>query len=397
MSSDNEFDDIYGDEEKPVVEKKPVEAETAKETAKPAAIDSSANEQLAALQALTSSLAAQETVKQETSAPKETSVPIPQESKPVAAQETSVIASPPVSQDAVRPRADLTKDITKLFIGGLNWDTDEEKLSNYFSKYGRVVDLKIMRDNATGRSRGFGFLTFDSPGAVDAVVQTQHVLDGKVIDPKRAIPRDEQDKTGKIFVGGIGADVRPKEFEQFFAQYGAIIDAQLMLDKDTGRSRGYGFVTYDSPDAVDRVCRNKYIEFKGKRMEIKRAEPRNMQRGGRGQRSQGPGSSPAPMSAQQPQQPMFNPQMMQDYYQKMQEYYSQFQNGMPGMQMPGMQMPGMPPMPQGQPGMPPMPQMPGMPPMPQGQSGMPQGQQPHGHSRRPHQRRQNDNGYHPYK
>lgn len=238
-------------------------------------------------------------------------------------------------QDAKQIKADLSRDINKMFIGGLNWETTEDNLREYFSKYGAVIEVKIMRDGTTGRSRGFGFLSFADASSVDEVVKTQHILDGKVIDPKRAIPREEQDKTGKIFVGGIGPDVRPREFEEFFSQWGSIIDAQLMLDKDTGRSRGFGFITYDSPDAVDRVCQNKFIEFKGKRIEIKRAEPRQVQK----QRVTNPsptnqagtfstGSTPQPqqfqmMANSMMANPMFNPQAMADYYTKMQEYYQQ--------------------------------------------------------------------------
>lgn len=273
-------------------------------------------------------------------------------------------ASAPAQSSITNPvKADLSRDICKMFIGGLNWETTEDTLRDYFSKYGKVIDLKIMKDTNTGRSRGFGFLTFDEPSSVDEVVKTQHILDGKVIDPKRAIPREEQDKTGKIFVGGIGADVRPKEFEEFFAQWGTIIDAQLMLDKDTGRSRGFGFVTYDSPDAVDRVCQNKFIDFKGKKIEIKRAEPRHMQKqqqGGDTSGAQGfPGmANPMAQMYQNPMMggfnPMFNPQAMAEYYQKMQEYYQQMQQqtGMDytqmfqqqmqqmSMMMPGFNMPG---------------------------------------------------------
>ncbi|CCF57161.1 hypothetical protein KAFR_0C01680 [Kazachstania africana CBS 2517] len=244
---------------------------------------------------------------------------------------------------AAHVKADISKDNCKMFIGGLNWETTEETLRDYFNKYGHVTDLKIMKDSNTGRSRGFGFLTFEHPSSVDEVVKTQHILDGKVIDPKRSIPREEQDKTGKIFVGGIGADVRPKEFEEFFSQYGNIIDAQLMLDKDTGRSRGFGFVTYDSPDAVDRVCQSKYIEFKGKQIEIKRAQPRHLQKGQYGganpnnrniqyQQTGAIGQAPANAMYQNPMMagfnPMmagFNPQAMTEYYQKMQEYYQQMQ------------------------------------------------------------------------
>ncbi|KAH3685255.1 hypothetical protein WICPIJ_003772, partial [Wickerhamomyces pijperi] len=98
-------------------------------------------------------------------------------------------------QDPVR--ADIqSKDQGKMFIGGLNWETTEESMKNYFSQFGDVVDLTIMKDNATGRSRGFGFLTFASSSSVDDVLKKTHVLDGKLIDPKRAIPKEEQDKTG---------------------------------------------------------------------------------------------------------------------------------------------------------------------------------------------------------
>ncbi|AMD18617.1 HBL285Wp [Eremothecium sinecaudum] len=250
-------------------------------------------------------------------------------------QQQATPLTPQQQQEAKQIKADLSRDINKMFIGGLNWETTEDNLREYFSKYGAVTEVKIMRDGTTGRSRGFGFLSFADASSVDEVVKTQHILDGKVIDPKRAIPREEQDKTGKIFVGGIGPDVRPKEFEEFFSQWGSIIDAQLMLDKDTGRSRGFGFITYDSPDAVDRVCQNKFIEFKGKRIEIKRAEPRQVQKQ-RTTNASPTSQTTAFVNGQtpQPQQfqmlanpmmanPMFNPQAMADYYAKMQEYYQQ--------------------------------------------------------------------------
>ena len=121
-----------------------------------------------------------------------------------------------------------------------------------------------MRDGATGRSRGFGFLTFRDPRTVNVVMVKEHWLDGKIvraliststkapsrlsranleltsskIDPKRAIPRDEQERTSKIFVGGVSQDANETDFKEYFAQYGRVVDATLMMDKDTGRPRG---------------------------------------------------------------------------------------------------------------------------------------------------------------
>ena len=85
----------------------------------------------------------------------------------------------------------------KCFIGGLSWDTTEEALVSHFQKYGNIVDYTIMKDSATGRSRGFGFLTFEDAKSVDALLKDRHVLDGKLIDPKRAISKEDQEKIGR--------------------------------------------------------------------------------------------------------------------------------------------------------------------------------------------------------
>ncbi|KAI9098582.1 hypothetical protein DFS34DRAFT_579964, partial [Phlyctochytrium arcticum] len=136
----------------------------------------------------------------------------------------------------------------KMFIGGLNWETTDESMRAYFEKFGEVDDCVVMKDPATSRSRGFGFLTFRDPASVDEVVQLEHTLDGKIIDPKRAIPREEQDKTEKIFVGGVGSDVTEDQFREYFTQFGKVIDATLMIDRETGRPRGFGFITFENSD-----------------------------------------------------------------------------------------------------------------------------------------------------
>ncbi|KAI8399405.1 Eukaryotic RNA Recognition Motif (RRM) profile [Nakaseomyces glabratus] len=325
MSSDEEdFNDIYDTKDESKVDAKDdVKAEEKVPEAATSALD-----QLAALQASSANPDSnkddaakmpwetlQNTLNQLQTVTKEES---PDKSKEEKSSNASVDSGTNVQSGNTGDRtvkADLSKDSCKMFIGGLNWETTEDGLRDYFSKYGKVEELKIMKDPATGRSRGFGFLTFESASSVDEVVKTQHILDGKVIDPKRAIPREEQDKTGKIFVGGIGPDVRPKEFEEFFAQWGTIIDAQLMLDKDTGRSRGFGFITYDTPDAVDKVCQNKFIDFKGRKL-----------------KSKGPLQDifkKLVVRANQHNKALIHnmawAQEMQEYFQKMQDYYKQVQ------------------------------------------------------------------------
>lgn len=82
-----------------------------------------------------------------------------------------------------------------MFIGGLNWETTDreyskplmtqadppESLREYFSQFGEVLEGNVMRDGATGRSRGFGFLTFRDPKTVNTVMVKEHFLDGKIV------------------------------------------------------------------------------------------------------------------------------------------------------------------------------------------------------------------------
>lgn len=72
-------------------------------------------------------------------------------------------------------------DPGKLFIGGISWDTDEDRLREYFRNFGEVVEVMIMRDRTTGRARGFGFVVFADPVAAARVVLEKHVIDGRTV------------------------------------------------------------------------------------------------------------------------------------------------------------------------------------------------------------------------
>lgn len=161
-----------------------------------------------------------------------------------------------------------------MFVGGLNWDTDEESLRRYFGQFGPVTACTVMRDNASGRSRGFAFVTFSDPKSVNAVMVREHYLDGKIIDPKRAIPRPEQSRTQKCFVGGLPQTVTQDSFKQLFQQFGHVLDSTVMMDKDTGRPRGFGFVTFENDEGVENTLAHQPLMLDGKQIEVKRAQSR---------------------------------------------------------------------------------------------------------------------------
>ena len=76
---------------------------------------------------------------------------------------------------------EMDSDQGKLFIGGISWETTEEKLKEYFENYGDVVQTVVMRDKTTGRLRGFGFVVFADPSILDRVLQDKHTIDARIV------------------------------------------------------------------------------------------------------------------------------------------------------------------------------------------------------------------------
>ncbi|CAH0488435.1 unnamed protein product [Peronospora farinosa] len=197
---------------------------------------------------------------------------------------------------------DTTK-LGKIFIGGLSYETTDEKLRSYFGAYGTVTDAVVMKDPISRRSRGFGFITYTDPLCVDrALTQSNHVLDGRRVEAKRAVPRAESMRetgislsysrgsapnsvssictdnavgaTKKIFVGGLHYETKDADFKKYFMQYGKVVSAEVMFNRETNKSRGFGFVIFESEASVELVLQDKNHVIDGKSVEVKRAVPR---------------------------------------------------------------------------------------------------------------------------
>ncbi|XP_065190038.1 heterogeneous nuclear ribonucleoprotein A/B-like isoform X2 [Sycon ciliatum] len=167
----------------------------------------------------------------------------------------------------------------KMFIGGLSWQTDQGALNTYFSKYGEVKESVVMTDTVTGRSRGFGFVTFKDPSSVDRVQEEKrHMLDQKQIDPKVAIPRKQVvNKTKKLFLGGLAQSTTETELNTYFEERWSKPDeCVIMVDKQSHRPRGFGFAVFKDESTVDEICKLHYLEINGRMVEAKKAQPKEL-------------------------------------------------------------------------------------------------------------------------
>ncbi|MFQ6628326.1 hypothetical protein Gotur_008303 [Gossypium turneri] len=203
----------------------------------------------------------------------------------------------------------MDSDQGKLFIGGISWETSEDRLKEYFGQYGDILQTVVMRDKVTGRPRGFGFVVFSDPSVIDTVLQEKHTIDGRTVEAKRALSREEQQtsarsgnfnqgrnsggggniRTKKIFVGGLPPTLTEDGFRQYFEAYGHVTDVVIMYDQNTQRPRGFGFISFDSEEAVDRVLHKSFHDLNGKQVEVKPALPKDANPGG-ASRSMGGGA-----------------------------------------------------------------------------------------------------------
>uniref|UniRef100_A0A3Q0SXT3 Heterogeneous nuclear ribonucleoprotein A1 pseudogene 48 n=1 Tax=Amphilophus citrinellus TaxID=61819 RepID=A0A3Q0SXT3_AMPCI len=170
------------------------------------------------------------------------------------------------------------EQLRKLFIGGLSFETTEESLRAHFEQWGTLTDCVVMRDPNSKRSRGFGFVTYSSVREVDEAMKARpHKVDGRVVEPKRAVSREDSNKPGahltvkKIFVGGIKEDTEEYHIREYFEKYGKIECIDIMEERSTGKKRGFCFVTFDDHDTVDKIVAQKFHTINFHNCEVRKA------------------------------------------------------------------------------------------------------------------------------
>ena len=93
----------------------------------------------------------------------------------------------------------------KLFVGGLSWDTTDDGLRDAFERFGETTEAKVIRDRDTGRSRGFGFVTFNEASSAEEAMSQ---MDGVNLDGRRIRVNEAQERAPRRGGGGGGGGYR---------------------------------------------------------------------------------------------------------------------------------------------------------------------------------------------
>jgi len=92
----------------------------------------------------------------------------------------------------------------KIYVGNLSFGTTENDLKELFGQHGTVSEVNLIMDKMTGRSRGFAFVSMETPEQAQAAIQSLSGkdLDGRALTVNEARPKGES--AGRSFGGGGG-------------------------------------------------------------------------------------------------------------------------------------------------------------------------------------------------
>ncbi|KAK9269594.1 hypothetical protein L1049_001370 [Liquidambar formosana] len=185
--------------------------------------------------------------------------------------------------DAVRSIADRDPTQRKLFIRGLGWETTTEVLRALFSSYGDLEEAIVILDKASGKSKGYGFVTFKHvDGALLALKEPSKKIDGRMTVTQlaapgasgpvaNAAPAPVDVSMRKIYVANVPFDMAADRLLAHFSSYGEIEEGPLGFDKQTGKSRGFALFVYKTAEAAQAALVDPMKTIDGRQLPCKLA------------------------------------------------------------------------------------------------------------------------------
>lgn len=151
--------------------------------------------------------------------------------------------------------------VGNVFIKNLDKSIDNKAMYDTFSAFGNILSCKVAQDE-NGVSKGYGFVHFETEEAATKSIDKVNgmLLNGKKVFVGKFIPRKEREKElgekaklfTNVYVKNFGEDFTDDMLKEMFEKYGPITSHTVVVNKD-GKSRGFGFVAFEDPEAAERA------------------------------------------------------------------------------------------------------------------------------------------------
>lgn len=168
----------------------------------------------------------------------------------------------------------------RLFVGGIAKPITQASLSDYFARFGTVVDVLICLHPGTMQSKGFGFVTYADEEDACSVLQSasDHFIHGVRLHVKRAIPRKEaiakpaesRVTCRKLFVDGLPHDVDKQRLREYFSMFGTVEELTIM-HKIKKKKSLFAFILFEDGHDTRPLLEASTVVFEGRELIIRKA------------------------------------------------------------------------------------------------------------------------------
>ncbi|KAL9247048.1 hypothetical protein vseg_020519 [Gypsophila vaccaria] len=188
----------------------------------------------------------------------------------------------------------VSYDEGRVYVGNLPYTMTSSHLSEIFSRSGHIKSVEIIYDKMTERSRGFGFVTMET---IDEAREVIRMFDGtevggrtirvnfpevpkggerKIMGPKIRINNQNfVDTPHKVYAGNLGWGVTSQGLKDAFADQPEFVSAKVIYERESGRSRGFGFVSFQSAEAAQSAITSMNgVELEGRPLRLNVAADR---------------------------------------------------------------------------------------------------------------------------
>lgn len=170
----------------------------------------------------------------------------------------------------------------KVYVGNLSYDIDEATVKEAFEQFGAVSEVILPLKRGSTKIRGFGYVTMstvpEAQKAIDGLNETE--LMGRTVyvsaadqsPPKRHQVKEKPTGNGtELYVGNVSFDTTPEEISDYFKNYGTVLDCSMPKFRDSGRPRGFAFVTMPDEDALHAIEQTDGQEFHGRNLKVNKS------------------------------------------------------------------------------------------------------------------------------